>query len=375
MNRMQIDKPNKRRRGQNTQPKQQNQQSQNRKIVKAKRNRNVSIAQSVDPNVDMGNQLSAIARHGYGKVLAQFPSVLNFAQVYADPFSTISARIPMLPLQPSKLSRYTISGTGVIASSGTGWVACNPENMVTQAFSVFNNDNTGGPAFFAGGYVPHPTNSPYLPSTFDFGDNRSLSMRVVATGIRVRYQGTVLQASGDWYAVQTNPRQTLSGIDPSGVIKFPGNKTGGFKGAGWHAYTRHITSPIDFTFLQWKDPYWVDSVSGNQVIQDNAHYLGMIFTGTPLQTYEFEVTAHFELCGPNLDYTGLQNPHASGTEQVVSAFGKVRHRDRTTPDHVSNLPSESKLSKVVSIIKDGVEREFPLVGSAIKLFTTLMNDK
>jgi hypothetical protein len=252
--------------------------------------------------------------------------------------------------------------------------------MITQyASSIVFNTAAGGPAFFSGtsgtAYNGASTNSSYPTSAFEYGETNSLMLRIVACGLRVRYQGTVLNAAGDWYGIQTNPRQDLSGFDVGGINKFPGNKTGSFKSGQWHTYCRHITSQQDFVYLQFNSTTasWVDALSGQSVLEDDTYYMGIIFSGIAAQPYEIDATVHAELVGPNLDYTGITTPHRSGTEDVIHSFSKLRVRDRTTKDHVSDVPSTSKLSKIFGIIKDGVEKEFPIIGSGIKLFNTLFD--
>ena len=361
----------------NKQKKQQKQnKNTNKKQIIVKR-KNVGFDDIMDP----GEQLSKIASVGYGKVLASYPSVLNFATVYADPFLSTSARLPMLPLLSSKLVRFVASGSSVISNVGVAWVSVFPERMVTTLNSASANTLTGGPTFFSGingtDFKNFSTNSPYPIGAFQYNDINSLMFRIVACGIRMRYQGTNLNAAGDWYAVQTSPRQSVAAMDESNVAKFPGNKTGKFSTGGWFAYHRHITCPQDFMYINWDthQANWVDAISGATVLQDNTPYIGIIARGTAGQPYEYEVVVHAELVGPNLDYTGLGNPHTKETEQVVSSFAKVRNRDRTTVDHVTNVPTESKVSKVIDIIKKGVEQEFPLVSNALKLVGTIAFDK
>lgn len=356
------------------------QNDQNSRPKKRERvNMNVPIVQSIERD-DPGDQLSKIATMGYGKVLASYPSVMNFASVYSDPFSTLSARIPMLPLMPSKLVRFVVTGSSVISNAKTGWVAVFPENMVTTAASVSVNLLTGGPTFFSGvsgtDYFSTATNSPYPYATYDYNNVNGLCMRLVSCGIRVRYQGTTLQSSGDWYAVQTNPRQTVAGLGTTSINKFPGNKTGAFNNGAWHAYTRHITSNQDFNFLSnIFGTGWVDSVSGLVVAQDAVPYMGMIFNGSAGEPFEYEAAVHAELVGPNLDYTGLQNPHVKETEEVVTGFAKKRHKDRTTKDHTVGVPAESKIGKIANIIKETAEQQFPLASNAIKIIGSLYSDK
>lgn len=341
---------------------------------KPKTNR-VPMTQVLDNKSDPGNQLASIVNNGYGKTLSMFPSCVDFARVYADPFSTASARIPILPLLPSKLVRTTVTASSVIASSGVGWVACDPEAMVSSANSVFVSAAAGGPAFFTGTWNNVQTNSSYSRTAFEYGEPTSLMMRVVATGIRVRYQGTVLNAAGDWYGLQTNPRQTVNAMSVDSVTKFPGNKTGPFRSGAWHSYCRHITSQQDFIYLQWNSETgsWVDAATGNPVTNSGGSYMGIIFSGIASQPFEYEVTCHAELVGPNLDYTGLSHPHTEDVTNVVSSFARLRHKDRTTPDNVAHIPTENKVGRVMNIIADGLETQFPILKSARNLWNTIMD--
>lgn len=320
------------------------------------------ILQSVDTVDPIGKQLSSIVEQGYGATLKMYPSVVNFASVYADPFTTLSARIPMLPLLPSKLIRVSAAGNGVISNASTGWVYGSPEDFCTNtSSSCYYNTNTSGPNFGSGSAIPIQSNSPYSYASFTYNVQNALSMRCVAFGIRVRYQGTVFNASGDWYACQTVPRIDLNGISTASIQNIPGNKTGQFRGPNWNTYCRQLNSNSDFNYLSnIVGTGWVDATTGTQVYAADINYIGIIFSGTIAQPYEWEIVGHYELVGPNLDYTGLGNPHTDDTEKVVKSFSNLRHKDRTTRDHVSNVPN--KTQNLVKVLKDGVEKQFPLVG-------------
>jgi hypothetical protein len=97
----------------NNNNKNNNQRNKNKPLPK--RNAQRPMNQIVKTN-DIGDQLSSVVKNGYGKTLSMYPSCVDFARVYADPFSTIGARIPELPLLPSKLVRFSYSGTSVISN-------------------------------------------------------------------------------------------------------------------------------------------------------------------------------------------------------------------------------------------------------------------
>lgn len=340
-------KPKKKDKNNNNQPKNKDKKknkNKNQPFVRAPSNGN--NAPTVSSPVDLGDQLSSVVKNGYGATLRMYPSCVDFARVYADPFSIESARIPHLPLLPSKLVRFTGQGSTVVSSSGYVWLAIQPEAMVSNFNStVYFSTASGGPSFFSGidgtNYSGITTNSSYPLSAFYYGNQNSLMLRVVASGLRMRYQGTVLNASGDWYAVQTDPRQNIAGIDTSAIQKFPGNKTGAFNNGGWKAHVRHITSNTDFNYLQFNSTTntWVDAITGTDINGVENCYMGIIASAIAGQPIEFETVVHAELVGPNLDYTGLGQVHHEDTHQVISSFTKLRQKDRLTIDNTTDRKS------------------------------------
>ena len=260
-----------------------------------------------------GSQMKSVVKNGLGATLRMYASTVHFGEVYTFPWSKVGARLPLLPIYPTKLVRSVLSGNGILNNTGIGFITCTPGEMATNNVpAVFWSNNASSPPFVHNDHTTYTigyasaSKTPYGYADYFWGQPNSQSMRMVALGIRVRYTGTTLNSAGEVYNAQTNPRVTMNTYGIDDFRKQQSWKTKSFAERDWFGITRMITSKLDCEFLQR------DSVSGLWVTADgklstneSVNYMGLIMQGTPGVPFEFEVVAHFEVIGPNLESQAL----------------------------------------------------------------------
>jgi hypothetical protein len=319
------------------------------------------------PSIDLGTQLSNVVKHGYGATLATYPSVVNFAHVYGFPFSNEEARLPFLPVYSSKVVKSVLKGIGQLNNAGIGFISYCPETMmVNDVDSVWWSDQSTSPSTISkAGPGAH---SPAQKTTFKESafwiqsDATAIQGRVVSSGIRVKYIGTVLDAAGTFYSGQTNPRISLDSFSATGMENIPGYKEAPFRTGGWHTLTRHISSEEDKQFLQLnkESGIWVDATSRFNVMGANLNYMGAIFNGTGNAKFEFEVATHFEVVGPNLDSVAITQIDSGTGEKVINELAEKRHIDNSTPDHFATPQGPVKQGAVGGLFRSIAKKALPL---------------
>lgn len=233
-------------------------------------------------------------------------------------------------------------GTGQTNAQGNGWVGCSPALMVANDLnSIFYSVVTSGDGMFDAG-KELASGSPFSKNKFlaSYDDKTENAFRIVAVGIRVRNLSTVFQSSGRIFSAQSNPRITpLNGFTPVELTKIL-HKEYPYQNDNWHAVTRHLTDPLDYNF-QWivegeSDSYLAIYEGGNNSSGqslDNPTNLGMYISTNSPQPFEWEIMAHYERKGPNLQNPSIAKPNQQGMATLTYAMGKTRLMDSSIPDH------------------------------------------
>lgn len=314
-----------------------------------------------------GQQLVDVMNKGYGQTLSMYPSTLAYAKVYADPFTTEGARIPVFPVVSSALEKYYATGKGSTNPNGNGWISIAPIYFATSdAPAGYISNLTTGDAVNSGIFDTVLSSSPHPISTF-FSDTGTYSVRVVALGIRVRYLGTVLNASGTCLTCQISPLgDSVSGQTYQTIKQLPGFKEYTFKDSSWHSIILQVEDLQDTVFTEY------DNATSRWIFPDsNAHPFNanqricIYMSSIPSQAFEWEVSAHYELLGTNLSRRGIQTPDTVGFEKVIGSLAERRQRDSTTKDH--NVGGT--WANLVGFLKHAAKASIPLVP---KLLTSLL---
>jgi hypothetical protein len=336
-----------------------------------KNNKNQKSRQSAPSNDNYGVQLTNVVKHGLGATLRMYPSTLNFGRVYGDPFSKEGARLPVMPILPTKMLRTVASGNGMFNSSGVFFLTAIPVNCATSdQYSVYFGNQASSPPFITTDDVTYTigkalSKSPFTRSQFPISTENGLALRLVSFGLRVKYTGTVFNASGTCFSAQTAPKVAMTDYGVDDIKKMQGYKENAFRSGSWHCLTRHMTEEADKSFIAYNSSlgYW-QIIDNFTYSREGLNYLGMVCTGTAGSPVEWEVVGHYEIIGPNLEAVKVAHVDTAGTEQIVNAFQKKRDKDSTTPDHTVG---DSGFKKFINTIVSGAEKLLPLLPSVLAL--------
>lgn len=286
--------------------------------------------------------------------------LIPFIAVYHDPFIKTVARLPTEPFEAVDIQRVYASGTFVTNASNIGWVMMKPHGCAfNDTNSIFVSNNGTPDKFDEASATSYAPNSPYTQSDYhDSYMQAKKKYRLVAVGIRVRYQGKVLDAGGNAHCLQVGPDRSLQGMDISAMKKFPGyhsyplvNKEGGTQ--PWIVVTRHIESRLDFQFQsvdeQTSRAHYPDlrtTFGGASVgiveSKDSSQRMGiMVQATTPGAMFEWEVVGHFEISGFNLINPKVANNNADEVYAIVHRARDLRNESTTKPDHAHGQTSTS----------------------------------
>lgn len=299
----------------------------------------------------------------------------NFAKIYSDPFNRTLGNLPAMPAYPSQPIRVIASGFGSTNAAGNGWITITPAQMATNNIaSIFYSIPTSLDPIATGPLGTATSNSPYVSGDYTLGTVFGKAMRIVALGLRVRYTGTMFNASGLCTCVQLAPSSyanNANGKIATDLRHFPGYKEYTFADNKWHAITRHIISTDDYMYQQY-DPtlgrfdYLATEGTGSGTPDSYASmaiYLSTTLSAGP-QPFEWEISAHYEIIGPNLPEAELHESNHRDIERITAAYGKERNKDNTTPDHSVGKPETSW----ISVLKKGAETVLPLIPEIISMF-------
>lgn len=323
-----------------------------------------------------GAQMINAMKMGVGKSLRMIPSTAAFGKVYMDPWSKQEARLPILPVYSTKCVRSTVNGSGVLNSGGIGFVTTIPMNGIcNDKNSVFWSNAAASPPTFETDITTYSIGSAASAKTGFKQANflqaeEGLQVRCVGYGIRIRYKGTTLNAAGEWYACQTNPKFSLNAYGVDDVQKVQGYKTHTFADRKWNGYTRMLTSRLDAEYCQLVPGnnaqnlvnYWAIPAT-ESTSPENMNYMGILFTGTPGEPFEFEVCGHYEIIGPNLDTEAIAPVDETNAHNIVNEGHRLRHTDTSTKDHLM----DDKGSGLVGFLKKAAKVALPLLGDTIGL--------
>jgi hypothetical protein len=214
--------------------------------------------------------------------------------------------------------------------------------------------------------------SPFTMADFNAGDFLK-SFRVVSVGLRIRYTGTQLEKSGRVFTIQMHPRKQdadLIGIGINDLERFGSYKESSFSNNKWHSVIRLIQSPADYMFQSIKNGNCLTyniTKEGTNCSFDQLNTMGIFIQAQPGISFEVEASAHFEICGPNLNFRQQVQANPTFVEALSDAFHTKRYKDKTTKDHSVGIhPKES--GGWVSVLKEGAKALLPMVPQVLSMF-------
>lgn len=302
--------------------------------------------------------LNKAGKVGMFRALSSDPAIHAFTDVYTNPWSKLSARMPSFPVAPSQLIRTKIWASGICNSNGYGYVWGTPMYMVQNTLpAFFITDGSNPDKFSATGGIQTTSNSSFSANSFQVGNTGGWNLaRCVALGIRVRYTGIAYNKSGLVYCIQNEPRtDDLLDYGVNEITARP-HKVYSFANNSWHGVTRHITDPLDFQYQQFTDGdnVWVyETNDKSEISLDSYANMGVYIVAAPGAPFEVDIVGHFEIKGKNLQQTSVAMSNTKDLEKVASMSTIIRNKDNTTPDYNKTAGNESSSGGgAVNFVKD-----------------------
>lgn len=322
---------------------------------------------------NFGGQVKGALSQGIGKYLNSIPSVRRFGEIYINPFSKESARLPVWPVNDTYLIRTSVRAVG--KTNGNNYGSCSVWStngaVNDNAFLVYS-DGTAGDDFepTQPGMQLANSNSPFEMNSFNFTDGENTNthaVRPVSIGIRVRYIGTNLDKGGRVVmGINPNRMNSVYPISLNDVTRWTGFKDLPFD-SRWHGLHRQIDLNEDFLY-QAHDKT-IDSGNGwcyNNDVSMNSQdaYNSMIIivqSASPSQPFEIEVVGHYEVIGRNLPNTSVSVPHDNAVKSLVTTK-KLHDRKSSSTDMLPEPTQTSSFFSKIGGIAEEVGKEM-LIGS------------
>lgn len=270
----------------------------------------------------------------------------TYAATLADPWAIQGARIPLAPNVPSAVFNATARGAGAIGTLGGGFVAVAPERMAcNDAISVIYTTSAyaQAPGFINIGPAGTYSNSPYPTSSFGGAINGGLQYRLVSAGIRINYTGTELNRGGIYLPLCLTGTSLLD-LTLGSLLGVPNARplriTEGPVSVVWCA-----CDPADFDYKQAPST-------------DGMFCLGIIVNGVAGTTFEYEVSANFEVFGRNAVNAVAVPADTEAANAIITAVSSHNTAGQmgASMDHLSVLQrAASALSDVTHFVGDGLE--------------------
>jgi len=236
--------------------------------------------------------------------------------------------VPLGPNFPSAPISVWTKGTFSTGanSTKTGWIWAEPRAMImSDALSVAFTDSSAaiGSFQFTGSGVTTPaSNSPYTSASFSApaASAGSLSYRLVAAGIRVRYVGTQLDMGGSLFGLSEPDHLSLLSCDTTDLRGYQQVHTADVS-RKWHQVVWTPAAPDELEYSQ--DALELDSTHGP---------IGILVAApsTTSLLYEFEVYAHFELIGKTARAKVSHSSDPVGGAAAWSAINAMRETSNST---------------------------------------------
>lgn len=248
--------------------------------------------------------------------------------------------MPSLPAIENGALCVFADGSGTIGIDGYGGLvgfptACNNQPSVWSTNALFNaarlpqaSDVTAATA------DAYYNNSPH--AMLDFGTSPLLQTRLVSMGIELWYTGTILNKSGEIFALQDPDHFTVAGLTFTEILNRKRSQridVGLMKKPCKVIYTPR--QPEDYVFSP--------NFFGNQT---NDGFMGILISGVPREKFGWRITSHFELVGVGVRHV-RQVPAVSGLMDKV-----VTLANHAPASAATNLTA-AQVKQAVSNVIDG----------------------
>lgn len=241
----------------------------------------------------------------------------DYAAALVDPFDGPMACVPSsYPPIPSFKTRVWNRGFSTVGAAGIGFVTVRPSGIVSSdstgiSFSTSAYAGAGFPTTFVEtGVTSAATNAPFANASF--GETTlGTQYRLVSAGVRVWYQDTELNLSGEMLAVRQPDNQTLAGLSYAQVQGFPGTR---------RVRVGSDRAPLDCTWV----PVKPSELEYNGTFT-NLPSMGILFSSVNGVKFGYEVYAIVE-------YIGYSVPNKTPSHADPAGFAAVLTAAQTNGD-------------------------------------------
>lgn len=239
------------------------------------------------------------------------PKLSKCAEEYFDavlnPFdTTLRPCLPMEPAVASKRSCVWARGTMAVGTTGIGgiWTTAAYANNTSagahnNCFAAYSTSLYTGlncvAAVSTTGIGASQPNSDYSELDLDVD---AAQIRLVSIGIRIRYIGKEVDRGGNIIIWRSNnpvadPTNAYF-MAPSEMLKYENTQILPVD-REWHSVTYTPGNPSEYAFGGTKGYHWSATAGNNYILAA----IG-INGGTPGTSFQFEVTGHYEVIGPDI---------------------------------------------------------------------------
>jgi len=294
----------------------------------------------------------------------------DYLKVFTDPFGDF-ANLPCIPddldYPSQKWRSYRRGVTAMVGTQSIGFVAINPFlfgvsdiDCMYWTGTTYNQAGLVQPGFVGvTGLYSGLNNSAYVAST-QLGPalKSEIQFRLVGCALRVRYTGTELNKGGKIILARAPGLDSVMDLGPSSIttdldllqikdtVQLPCTRS-------WKTIAWFPGDKLDFDYIEDPRSKYLTSDYTNGYAQ-----LVALFTGTPGNSYDFEVMSYFEYRGSvaaptksHSDIVGLSavRDHVS-TNMVDPNAGKASY-----DSSVKQIESSFNFESVISGVKAAVD--------------------
>lgn len=307
----------------------------NIKKNKSKNNNNKNNSQRKKKGLGKGRAQS-VPQIGMNSLAGLSHCALKYATAISAPWDP-EAQGCCIPTFPSKASQKVTTwsrGTATIGSNGVGFVCVAP-TLANNTQSIFYSTSayagatllTGG-----GGVVAQTVNAPYTSAqlTSAATDTSLASGRLVSCALGYEYSGTLLNRGGINYELVEPNHYTLDGFTPGQMSSFQeccisstDSKRHWITTAGidsqevqYPEYDAAVPNLAVYPFCQ--------NIASDTSTSVGAPIMAVMFTGTPGNTFYFELVQHAEYIGSTASAMATPtHSDARGFEMVNTASNRL----------------------------------------------------
>lgn len=284
-----------------------------------------------------------------------------------QPWNSPAVGLPLEPAMQSSKQKFWskgrvetgLLGIGFIVGNG-GW--CSDIASLHVTSPLFNGQSIQTSAV---GVEPFATNSPYTVSQLSPGNGSAqLQIRLVATGLRIRYIGTELNRGGRVLSFEHPDHNTIVGYDATQVLGFPDTSF----------------EPVD---RKWHSAHWSHKWPGEEDYDVNCEpragpgdavgshpTYGMIIEAADAAVsavFEYEYYVLVEIIGSPV--ANISSPSVSHNQKTNTLKSKISQVTPKVKSALGRLPVKRIENTAVNILS----KEDPAVGAVAKSAEPILN--